>query len=124
MIAPEMVEVLMQEPAFAELTDFAHQFELFRAMGIHGKELVYSLQRFHRIPDHRRINCGGFRLLAQLLGQTRTRQSASRYDNAAYGIHLDHAGLRVGCVERGPSTFFTKPSACGSSVSQHQRVNT
>lgn len=42
MIAPEMVEALMREPAFAELTDYAHQFEPFRAMGVHGKELVHS----------------------------------------------------------------------------------
>ncbi|EZO89510.1 MULTISPECIES: PD-(D/E)XK nuclease family protein [Pseudomonadaceae] len=32
----------MQDPQFAELADFAHQFEPFRAMGIHSKELVHS----------------------------------------------------------------------------------
>jgi hypothetical protein len=42
MSAPEMVEALMQDPAFAELTEFTHQFEPFRAMGIHSKELVHS----------------------------------------------------------------------------------
>lgn len=42
MSSPEMVEALMQDPAFAELTDFTHQFEPFRAMGIHSKELVHS----------------------------------------------------------------------------------
>lgn len=42
MSVPEMVEALMQQPALVELTDFTHQFEPFRAMGIHGKELVHS----------------------------------------------------------------------------------
>lgn len=42
MSSPEMVEALMQDPAFAELADFTHQFEPFRAMGIHSKELVHS----------------------------------------------------------------------------------
>lgn len=42
MSAPQMVEALMQDPAFAELSEFTHQFEPFRAMGIHSKELVHS----------------------------------------------------------------------------------
>lgn len=42
MSSPEVVETLMQDPAFAELADFTHQFEPFRAMGIHSKELVHS----------------------------------------------------------------------------------
>lgn len=38
----DVVESLMRDAAFEELTDYTHQFEPFKAMGIHGKELVHS----------------------------------------------------------------------------------
>lgn len=41
-MASEMVEDLIRTPAFEELKSFTHQFEPFKAMGIHSKELVHS----------------------------------------------------------------------------------
>lgn len=38
----DVVESLMRDSAFEELTDYTHQFEPFKTLGIHRKELVHS----------------------------------------------------------------------------------